>query len=369
MHAAERSVLHVLPHPGGGGETYVDLLSAMPGYRFDRAYLAPSPTPSPTTLGRGVVAAMRRARTHDLLHVHGEVAAGLLLPVLAASRSVLTLHGLNLVRRVDGLRRTAATVNLRAVLRAADRTICVSGTEHDYLTTAVGSRAAQRALVIQNGVRVPETVSHTERAQVRNELGVPESTPVGIWVGSLVDHKDPLLAVRAAERCPVTLLLVGDGPLRPQVERTGLRIRVLGHRADIPRLLTGAEFFVLTSHREAGPAFALLEAMAHGLPAVVPDLPENRQGVGDAGVLVRARDEDALVEALRWLSDNEPERVALGRRARLRVAEHFNAEEMIGRTRAVYDEALGDSPPARASTGARDEGDVDRRRPRLDVDA
>ena len=36
MPTPERSVLHVLPHPGGGGETYVDLLGAMPGYRFDR---------------------------------------------------------------------------------------------------------------------------------------------------------------------------------------------------------------------------------------------------------------------------------------------------------------------------------------------
>jgi glycosyltransferase involved in cell wall biosynthesis len=348
MPAPERSVLHVLPHPGGGGETYVDLLASMPGYRFDHAYLAPSATPSPSSLRGGLIKAMRRARHYDLLHVHGEVAAGLCLPLLATSRSVLTLHGLNLVRRVDGVRRLAATVNLRAVLRTADRTICVSQTEHDYLTAAVGSRAAQRALVIQNGVRVPETVSYTERAQVRNELGVPQSAPLGIWVASLDEHKDPLLAVRAAERCPVTLLLAGDGPLRSQVERTGRLVRVLGHRADIPRLLTGADFFVLTSHREAGPAFALLEAMAHGLPAVAPDLPENRHGVGDTGIVVSPRNEDALVAALRWFCENERERVALGRRARQRVVELFRAEEMIGQTRTVYDHVLGAAPCPRA---------------------
>ena len=47
MAAADRTVLHVLPHLGGGGETYVDLLAKMDGYRFDRAYLASSPGTSP----------------------------------------------------------------------------------------------------------------------------------------------------------------------------------------------------------------------------------------------------------------------------------------------------------------------------------
>ena len=65
MSAAERTVLHVLPHPGGGGETYVDLLSAMPGYRFERVYLSLSPSPSPE-LASGLVRAARKARAHDL---------------------------------------------------------------------------------------------------------------------------------------------------------------------------------------------------------------------------------------------------------------------------------------------------------------
>ena len=61
MQAPERSVLHVLPHPGGGGETYVDLLDEMPGYRFSRVYLAPSPRPT-LALARGLAVAARRAR-------------------------------------------------------------------------------------------------------------------------------------------------------------------------------------------------------------------------------------------------------------------------------------------------------------------
>ena len=238
MRAPERSVLHVLPHPGGGGETYVDVLSAVPGYRFSRIYLAPSPTPAPLQLARGVVDAIRRARRHDLLHVHGEIASGLCLPLLATRPSVVTLHGLHLLRRLSGLRQKAAAFNLRAVVHAADHTICVSTTEQDELTALAGSVAERRAVVIHNGVRLPSPPSEDEQARVREELGLAETEPVGIWVGSLDERKDPLAAVRAAERTSVALVLVGDGPLRPQVERTAQApVRVLGRRSDVPRLL------------------------------------------------------------------------------------------------------------------------------------
>jgi len=340
MPAPERSVFHVLPHPGGGGETYVDLLSEMPGYRFSRIYLAPSPTPSLQQLGRGVVGALRRARGSDLLHVHGEIASGLCLPLLGTRPSVVTLHGLHLTRRVSGLRRTGAELNLRAVLRAADRTICVSRAEHDDLVRLVGSAAARRAVVVHNGVRLPPPRSETNRAAVRKELGIAREEPVGIWIGSLDERKDPLTAVRAADRASVALLLVGDGPLRSQVERTAQgHVLVLGQRADVPRLLAAADFYVLTSRRE-GLALSLLEAMAHGLPPVVTHLAENVEAMGDAGLTVPAGDERALLAAVRRLVESESERAALGERARERVAELFDAEAMITDTRSIYDGVL-----------------------------
>lgn len=341
MGTAERSVLHVLPHPGGGGETYVDVLSDMPGYRFSRIYLAPSPTPPLRQLSRGVIDALRRGRGHNLVHVHGEVGSGLCLPIIAARPSVITLHGLNLTRRLSGLGRKAAALNLRAIVRAADATICVSTAEYANLIAMVGPAAASRAVVVHNGVRLPAPAIELDRAETRGDLEIAESEPVGIWVGSLHDHKDPLAAVRAAERASVTLLLVGDGPLRSQVERTARRrVRVLGHRDDVPRLLAAADFFVLTSRHE-GLAFSLLEAMAHGLPAVVTDLAESLEAIGNAGVVVPCADEAALTVALRQLAENESERIELGKRAQGRAAELFSAEKMIARTRAIYDDVFG----------------------------
>jgi glycosyltransferase involved in cell wall biosynthesis len=338
MGTPEPSVLHVLPHPGGGGEAYVDALGEMPAYRFSRVYLGPSAAPSVGDLARGVVDAFRRAGRHDLLHLHGEVAGGLCLPLLAVRPSIITLHGLHLTRRLSGLLQTAAALNLRAVVRAADRTICVGKAEHDILAAVLGPDAARRAVVVRNGVRPAARANETERAEVRKELGIAGSGPIGIWVGSLDERKDPLTAVRAAEAASVTLLVVGDGPLRPQVEASAQRhVRVVGGRGDVARLLAAADFFVSTSVRE-GLAFSLLEAMAAGLPSIVSALPENVEAVGDTGMVYDG--EDTLAAALGRLAASEPERAALGERARQRAAKRFRAEEMIARTRALYDDVL-----------------------------
>lgn len=335
-------MLHVLPHPGGGGETYVDVLEAMPSYRFSRIYLAHSPSPPLAQLGRGVVEAFRRARGHDVLHVHGEVAGGLCLPLLATRASVVTLHGLHLTRRLTGVRQTAAALNLRSVGRASNCTICVSNAERAELATFVG-RSAALAVVIHNGVHLPNLADETERGETRRELGLTESEPVGIWVASLDERKDPLMAIRAAQRASVALLVVGDGPLRRQVERAAHGpVRVLGHRLDVPRLLAASDFFVLTSRQE-GLAYSLLEAMAQGVPPVVAELPENLEAIGDAGLLFS--DERALVAALRRFATTANERATLGERARQRITECFAAEEMIARTRAVYDDVFADSQP------------------------
>ena len=345
MRATERSVLHVLPHPGGGGETYVDLLDDMPGYRFSRNCLAPIPTPSTFQLARGVATALKLGRGHDLVHAHGEVAGGMCIPLLATKPSVVTLHGLHLVRRLSGYRRRAAVLNVRAVLRSANSTVCVSQTEHDELARVV-STGARRAVVIRNGVRIPPPTSDADRAAVRQELGIPGQEPIGIWVGSLDERKDPLVAVRAAREAGVTLLVVGDGPLRQEVERTaGARGRVLGQRGDVPRLLAAADFYVSTSRRE-GLSLSLLEAMATGLAPIVTDLPENREAVGDAGISYGG--DGTLVAALRRLVANDGERIALGQQAQRRVAELFGAEKMITRTRAIYDQVLADRVRERA---------------------
>lgn len=347
-----RGVLHILPHPGGGGETYVDALESMDGYRFERVYLARSADPSGgrASIIRRAVEIHRDAFDFDVLHVVGEIAGALCLPALALRASVVSPQGLHLIRRLDGVRRRAAKANLRLIVRAATRTVCASASEHGELVEAIGRRAPDRTLVIHNGVALPDPVTHERRAALRAELGIPSSHVVGAWAAALDEHKDPLSPVRAAnlirhDGAPVTLLVAGDGPLRGDVERAAREadaVWVLGFRRDVERILDASDFFVLSSRRE-GLSFSLLEAMAHGLAPVVSDAPANLEAVGDAGVVVPSGDVTRFAEAFARLAAEPGERQILGDRARERVARHFSSDGMVRRTRELYDEILRSS--------------------------
>src|SRR5918997_540276 len=118
-------VLHVLPHRGGGAETYIDLLEGLPDVAHARFALSASRTPggAATSLPRRYPRLLRAVRTADLVHVHGDAAAILALPVRPG---VFTTHGLHLLRRADGVAGAAVRAGVRAAVAAARATVCTS---------------------------------------------------------------------------------------------------------------------------------------------------------------------------------------------------------------------------------------------------
>lgn len=118
-----------------------------------------------------------------------------------------------------------------------------------------------------------------ERAACRRELGIPADAPVVGHVGRMVEVKNHGFLLRAfaalVRREPsARLLLVGDGPLEPEIRRQadalGLAdaVCMTGARADMPRLYAAMDVFAMPSLAE-GLSMALLEAQASGLPCVV----------------------------------------------------------------------------------------------------
>ena len=344
-----RSVLHVLPHPGGGGETYVDSLAEMAGYDHSRFFLAASRSPlaAAPSLAANVPRANLRARRFDIVHVHGEVAAFLCLPALAGVPSVVTLHGLHFVKRSTRIRGQFAKANLRLVVRTATRTICVAEEERREAVRFMGNSLATKLAVVPNGVAIPLPPTADERRSIRAELGVDDRIVV-VSVGSLDPPKDPLTpahAVTALARAgsSVVLLLVGDGSLRASVEdiargSTGA-VRALGQRDDITRLVAASDLFVLSTGREGLP-YALLEAMAAGLPSVVSDYPGASEVVGDAGILVPEGDIEGFRSAIGRLAADASLRASLGDKARRRIKTRLSLEQMLDGTRQVYEEVV-----------------------------
>ena len=341
-------VLHVLPHRGGGAETYIDLIERMEGYIHERAALSSrrEPLRSLPSIALRWPGIARRARRSDLVHAHGDVASSLALPLLRSRPSVVTTHGLHFLRRAGGPRARAARSAMRAVVGTAAQTVCTSTAERDELAAALGPAVAERLVVVHNGVPVPTEASAEERRAARAALDVAEDDVVALYLGRLEERKEPLVAVEAARSArergaPVVLLVAGEGPLAGEVaERAGPAVRPLGHRADPARLLTAADVLLLPSARE-GLAMAALEAMAHGLATVVSDGPGNPEAVGGAGVVVPVGDVEAWTATLGRLAADPDERARLGAAARARVADEFSVERFLGGIGHAYDTALG----------------------------
>jgi glycosyltransferase involved in cell wall biosynthesis len=348
-------VLHVLPHRGGGAETYIDMLERMPGFSHARFYLSAGRTPASalTSLPLRWPRLAAGLGGADIIHCHGDMASVIALPLLRRRPSVMTCQGLHMVRRLQGARRAAMERALAAVSASAQAMICSSRDERDDLASMVRAPDLLKLHVIANGIDPPAQLDEQARTRLREELGVTPGTALGLFVGQLEARKAPVLAARAAQRvhdsgAPFVLAVAGDGPEAPRLRAlAGEAVRILGHRSDVPRLLSAGDVFLQPSERE-GMSFALLEAMSHGLAVVAADSSSNPEAVDDAGLLFAGGDEDALVQALLRLAGDPELRATLGARARDRARAHFSPAGFVSASEAIYRRALEAYGSARA---------------------
>jgi glycosyltransferase involved in cell wall biosynthesis len=141
------------------------------------------------------------------------------------------------------------------------------------------------------------------------------------------------------------IVIAGEGPFRGALEaligRLGVQdsVRLLGHREDVPVLLSAADVFVFPSHFEGHPG-AVLEAMFAGKPIVASDTPEHRETVehGRTALLVPAGDADRLADAIVWMLKHPDEANEMGTRARRVAWERFTIEEAARRHEDLYRE-------------------------------
>lgn len=204
---------------------------------------------------------------------------------------------------------------------------------------------ADRVGVLPNGVasRPP-----TPGRDLRIELGIAADAPVVGSVGSLRPVKRLDVLVAAASRLRTThpgvrVLIAGDGPERPRLEREiaarDLRgtVLLLGARSDVPDVLAACDVAVTCSDAEASP-LAVMEYMAAGLPTVatavggIPDVLDD----GVHGTVVPRRDPPALAAAIAALLDDPARRAELGGAARDRRRREFDLAVMVGRVERLY---------------------------------
>jgi glycosyltransferase involved in cell wall biosynthesis len=341
-------ILHVLPHRGGGGEIYINMLERLPGFVHDRIYLSAGRTPGSAlaSVPRRWLGLKARIERADVIHAHGDVASTLALPWLWARPAVMTTHGLHMLRRLTGRRLALMTRAIAAVASTSATVVCTSTSERDELERVVHDADRSKLVVIENSVDPPAAVDPRRDALLREDLGIAQGTLLGLFVGQLEARKAPLLAARAAWRIraagiPFVLAFAGDGPLAPRLDAmAGEAMMVLGYRSDVDHLMSIADVYVQPSERE-GMSLALLQALANGLAVVASEGPGNPEAVGRAGILFTAGDESALVKALKRTLTDTGLRASLSQEATRRAREEFDVSRFLSRTEAVYRNALG----------------------------
>jgi glycosyltransferase involved in cell wall biosynthesis len=124
------------------------------------------------------------------------------------------------------------------------------------------------------------------------------------------------------------------------------RVHLLGERADVPRLTAALDVATCSSIGEGFPN-AVGEAMACGIVVVSTDVGDTATVLLDSGVVVPPYDPAGLADGWRTVLAMAPaERAALGRRARERVIEQYDAAGIAARYAALYRELAAAGPAA-----------------------
>ncbi len=298
-----------------------------------------------------------RERRIDVIHAHdaaSQFAGALLRRRLPDVRLLMTFHRslpIESARWRDRLRNAYATGQSQAVV--------VGSNDRRRHFTAANYLRPEKVVRIPFGLDATRFEPSTAvRDEVRRELGIAPATVVLAAVGHFGAEKgiDRVVTAflelrRARPELDVELLVCGSGS---ESQRQGLeelagadaRVRFLGFRRDVPRLMQGADVLVHAPRLEAF-GLVLIEAMASGLPIVATSVGGITDIVvdGETGLLVPAEHPGALAGALEKLAADVNLRQEMGSAGRERAIDEYTVRLYAERHRRLYEDLLQRRPP------------------------
>ncbi len=296
----------------------------------------------------------RTRRDYDVIHIHGmnyHSAVAVRLGRWLGRPTVTKLANSGRASDVDKMRFDRQLWGARFLLPMAlrsDRFIALNTAVADELRSVGVPR--ERIVSIPNGVSMEGIVAKSDYSLVGRAHVV--------FVGRLHEQKglttlvDAIAELHRHRPDSVEVTLVGEGPYRTDldahVRRLGLSevVHMPGESADVTTTLRGADVFVLPSRAE-GLSNALLEAMAHGLPVVVSDIPGNSDVVEHDrdGLRFVSGDHHALADCLAALAADEALRARLGSHARATIEARYALHDVVDRYLDLYEELSSSGTP------------------------
>lgn len=246
----------------------------------------------------------------------------------------------------DSRQQTAAV----ALMLGAHRAL---GTWRDRVATYIAPSEFCRAVLRQHGLPANKIVvkPHFAADIVPQKHGVGE---YAIFAGRLSEEKGVLHLLQVwRELRGIPLLVVGSGPLEEAARRLvresgACHISFAGQLShdETLRRIHQARFLVAPSRCYETFGLSVLEAMAYGVPAIVPRVGALRELVSDrrTGLLVDTNDTEQVSCAIRRAWSHPLETKEMGRAARHHCLEHYSPESNYRKLIAIYRAALDASP-------------------------
>jgi glycosyltransferase involved in cell wall biosynthesis len=314
----------------GGVSNCMALRGRSVGARSVEGDVALGIRPGPLGFATGLLKARRFLSAFEptLVHVHGP---GSLVYVIAALQGLRRRTQVWFTWHDSGSVKGARQRSFRWAIARCDRVFGSSSAVAARLSDELGGRSVE---VLRNGIPIASASTN-----------VQDAIPTLAWAARLVPDKDPLLLLRVAaalraEGLAFKVVLAGGSSdrytwlhdeIRGLVHASGLSdvVSLPGWIADTQTLWTSASIGVQTSQTE-GLSMTLLEQAMAGLAIVATEVGDTATVIEDeeTGLLLRPRDETALMNGLRRLITDASLRSRLGAAARRRAIDHFSLPEL-----------------------------------------
>jgi glycosyltransferase involved in cell wall biosynthesis len=198
--------------------------------------------------------------------------------------------------------------------------------------------------VIQNGIDLDvfNTLEKQSKEEVRKSLGISPDKKVFLYLGALINRKDPLFVINAFKDKMLKdyiLLVVGSGELSDLCKtsvKDSENILMIGQVGN-PEIYYNASDYYISSSQSEGLPMAVLEALASGLPSLLSDIEPHKEILiheSEAGELYTLNNLEDFKNKVYKLtsSDYLPKRAAANRLIR----EHLSADIMSGKYQKLY---------------------------------
>jgi glycosyltransferase involved in cell wall biosynthesis/ribosomal protein S18 acetylase RimI-like enzyme len=312
-----------------------------------------------------------RSQNYGIVHTHtskggfvGRLAAWLAgVPVI-----VHTMHGFAIHEASPAWARVIYTALERLASRWCHCIVSVSEF-HRRWALELSICPETQILAIPNGITSPWRNHHFDPARLRRQLGIGEDDLLVLTPTRLALDKGVQYLIEAAALLPrgerrYRLVIAGDGPARPYLERLARdrgvcdTVTFLGFREDVGALLAAADLVALPSLRE-GLSISMLEAMSAAKPIIASSIGSHREVAAKAemAMLVPPADPAALAGAIQRVGQDPELMDVLAARALSLFEACYTEERMLEGYRQLYlsllaanSQAAADAPAGRSAS-------------------